>query len=160
MGRTGVLELTGHRFSSTNKTYNFRIHRVYRFTNIDKTHSLTRINRTQRFIRINSTNIDRKHKITRINRTYKCTGIKGRFNNYVTLKLPFLTLLPPIITLCHIFSPETSCVTSRSAPPPPFQIKIEILGFKKDRGRSKEISFLFHMLFFHHLKTPFFKSMY
>ena len=60
---------------------------------------------------------------------------KGRFNNYVTLKLPFLTHLSPIITLCHVCLRESSCVTSRSAQTiPPFPIKKEILkrGFKKD----------------------------
>ena len=39
----------------------------------------------------------------------------GRFNNYVTLKLPFLIHLSPIITLCHVCSREPSCVTSGSA---------------------------------------------
>ena len=77
---------------------------------------------------------------------------KGRFNNCVTLKVPFLTHLPPTITLCHVYSrEEPSCVKSRSAQthtPAPFPTKNEILGFKKVKSRSKEISFLFHMIFF------------
>ena len=73
----------------------------------------------------------------------------GRFNNYVTLKLSFLTHLPPppTITLCHVCSREPSFVTSPlsiNTPPPPspptFPIKNEILGFQKNRSRSKEIS--------------------
>ena len=72
-----------------------------------------------------------------------------RFNNYITLKLPFLTHLPPIITLCHVCSWEPSCVLSRSAQTIyPLPIENEISGFKKDRSRSKEISFPFHMFFF------------
>ena len=48
---------------------------------------------------------------------------KGRFNNYVTLKLPFLTHLPPTITLCHVCSRDPSCVTSGSAQTPPIPNK-------------------------------------
>ena len=60
-----------------------------------------------------------------------------------------MTHLPSTITLCHVCSREPSCVTSPSAQTPtPFSIKNEILGFKKDRSRSKEISFFFHMIFF------------
>ena len=41
------------------------------------------------------------------------------------------------------------CVTlSTSTPPTSFPIRNEILGFKEDRSRSKEISVLFHMFFF------------
>ena len=74
----------------------------------------------------------------------------GRFDNYVTLKLPFLTQLPPSTyhhVLSRVCSREPSFVTSPlsiNTPPPPspptFPIKNEILGFKKDRSRSKEIS--------------------
>ena len=70
----------------------------------------------------------------------------GRSNNYVTLKL---THLPPIMTLCHVCSREPSCVMSLSAQKiHPLPIENGILGFKKERSRSKEISFVFHMFFF------------
>ena len=36
--------------------------------------------------------------------------------NYVTLKLPFLTHLPPTITLCYVCSQEPSYITSCSTP--------------------------------------------
>ena len=63
----------------------------------------------------------------------------GRFNNYVRLKLSFLTHLLPAITLCHVCSRETLCVTSRSAQTPlSFSNKNEILGFKKDRREVKK----------------------
>ena len=39
---------------------------------------------------------------------------KGWFSNNVRLKLPFLTHLPPIITLCHVSSREPSCVYYQS----------------------------------------------
>ena len=39
---------------------------------------------------------------------------KGWFSNNVRLKLPFLTHLPPIITLCHVCSREFSCVYYQS----------------------------------------------
>ena len=74
----------------------------------------------------------------------------GLFNNYVTLKLPFLTnLLPPLsrfVTFVH----ENSFALrhAQQKHPNPFPIKNEILGFKKDRSRSKEISFIFHMFVF------------
>ena len=53
----------------------------------------------------------------------------GWFNNCVSLKLPFLTHLPPTITLCHVCSRESSCDTSRSAqtPPPPHHLKTHII---------------------------------
>ena len=40
---------------------------------------------------------------------------QGRFNDYVTRRLPFLNHLPPTITLCHVCSREPSCITSRPA---------------------------------------------
>ena len=56
--------------------------------------------------------------------------------------------IPPPITLCHVCSQVPYCVTSRSAQTnthPIFPKNLEILGFKKDRSRTKEISFLCHM---------------
>ena len=85
-------------------------------------------------------------------------GKEERFNNYVTLKLPFLTHLPFTITLCHVCSREHSCVTSRSAQTSPLSIKYKILRFKKDRSRSKEISFVFHMFFFSSPEDAIFKE--
>ena len=76
----------------------------------------------------------------------------GRFNSYVTLELPFLTHLPPLPhhhALSRLFTrPLLRYVTLSTNFPFIFLIKNEILGFKKDRSRSKEISFLFHMFFF------------
>ena len=60
---------------------------------------------------------------------YSKDKTQERFNNYVTLKLPFLTHLSPTVTLCHVCSREPPCVTSRSAqtpPPPSFPVKNEI----------------------------------
>ena len=86
---------------------------------------------------------------------------KGRLNNYVTLKLPFLTHLPPTITLCHVCLRESSCITSRSAqtppPPPPslLPIKNEIFSYKH-LALSETVMFSCQ----HHLKTPFSRSIY
>ena len=78
----------------------------------------------------------------------------GRLNNYVTLKLPFLTHLPPpshFVTFVH----ENPLALSHAQHkhPLPFPIKNEILGFKKDRSRNREIYFLFHVFFFVELCT-------
>ena len=54
----------------------------------------------------------------------------GWFNNYVTLKLPFLTHLPLTITLCYICSREPSCVTSRSAQTPPLLLPNKKRNFR------------------------------
>ena len=60
-----------------------------------------------------------------------------------------MTHLAPNITLCHVCSQEPSCVTLRATQTrAPFPTKNEVLGFKKDSSRIKEISFLFHMFFF------------
>ena len=102
-------------------------------------------------------NKKRKLRTIRRNLTSMTNKLSGWFNSYVTLKLPFLTHLPPhlpppsTIMHCHVCSREPSCVTSRPAqtlPTHPFSIKNEILGFKKDRSRSKELSFLFYMFIF------------
>ena len=72
---------------------------------------------------------------------------EGRFNRFA--KITFFdhpTPLSPTITLCHVCSRDPSCVTPRSAQHPPRPTpplpnkKKEILGFKKDRSTSKEIS--------------------
>ena len=81
----------------------------------------------------------------------------GWFNNYVTPKLPFLTRLPPTITLCCVFSREPSSVTSRSAQAPPlFSIKNDFFSYKHWLALGEAVIFSCQ----HHLKTPFFKSMY
>ena len=67
-------------------------------------------------------------------------GNNGRFNNYVTLKLPFLThLSPPSRFVTFVHETPLALRHAQHKYPPPFTIKNEILGFKKDRSRSKEI---------------------
>ena len=70
---------------------------------------------------------------------YSKDKMQERFNNYVTLKLPFLTHLYPTVTLCHVCSREPPCVASRSAqtPPPPFPSK-KIFDLKRIRVEAKK----------------------
>ena len=73
----------------------------------------------------------------------------GRFNNYVTLKLPFLIHLCPIITLCHVCSREPSCVTSRSAQRiSSFPIKNEVLKMNLKRVGVEIKKSLFPFIWF------------
>ena len=55
----------------------------------------------------------------------------------------FYTFRP---TLCHVCLRELSTQTPTN--PLPLPTKNQILGFKKDRSRIKEMSFLFYMFFF------------
>ena len=71
---------------------------------------------------------------------YSKDKMQERFNNYVTLKLPFLTHLYPTVTLCHVCSREPPCVASRSAqtpPPPPFPSK-KIFDLKRIGVEAKK----------------------
>ena len=73
-----------------------------------------------------------------------------RFNNYITLKLPFLTHLPPIITLCHVCSWKPSCVLSRSAQAKahPCQWKTKFQDLKRIGVEVKKYLFPFICFFF------------
>ena len=75
----------------------------------------------------------------------------GQFNNYVTLKLSFLIHAPPHHhVLSRLFTRTLSryVTLNTNTPSPPPNKKRNFIGFKKDRSGSKEISFLFHVLFF------------
>ena len=76
-------------------------------------------------------------------------SLQLRFNNYVTLKLRFWSTYPPpsrFVTFVHKNPLALSHAQHKHLPSYP--IKNKILGFRKDWSRSKEIPFLFHMIFF------------